>query len=71
MSDRVSIPRPEMAPFGTPVTYSGVQDVWDAFVTPGQDDDAPPQSVEMRMLMAILRSVAAGMIEAGESDGDA
>ena len=70
MSDRISIHRPETAPFGTPVTHDGVQEVWDAFVKPEQEAGTP-QSIEMRMLMAILRSVAAGMREAGESDEDA
>ena len=46
---------PRMAPFGIPVGAAGVQEVWDAFVKPSQSDDAPPQSVEMRELMAILR----------------
>ena len=69
MSDRISIPSPKTAPFGTPVTHDGVQEVWDAFVKPEQDAGIP-QSVEMRMLMAILRSVAAGMREAGESGAE-
>lgn len=46
--------RPKMAPFGIPITASGVQEVWDAFVKPEQDEDYP-QSAEMRMLMGILR----------------
>ena len=46
---------PRMAPFGLPVTADGVREVWDAFVKPSQADDAPPQSIEMRELMAILR----------------
>jgi len=49
--------RPRCAPFGIPVTRSGVQEVWDVFVKPTQSDDAPPQSIEDRMLMAILRAV--------------
>ena len=48
---------PLVAPFGIPVTRSGVQDVWDTFVKPMQADDAGPQSVEDRILMAILRAV--------------
>lgn len=46
---------PTVAPFGTPISPSDVQDVWDAYVKPTQSDDAPPQSVETRVLMGILR----------------
>lgn len=53
------IPVPEMAPFGVEIGASGVQDVWDAFVKPTQEA-GEVQSVEMRTLMAILRSVKAG-----------
>ena len=49
--------RPLVAPFGVPVTRGAVEDVWDVFVKPTQSDDAPPQSVEDRVLMAILRAV--------------
>ncbi|WP_214429835.1 hypothetical protein, partial [Escherichia coli] len=43
------------------VTPAMVQDVWDTFVKPGQSDDAPPQSAEMRALMGILRAVHAAL----------
>lgn len=58
----VLIERPSVLPFGLPVTSAAaIKQVWDAFVAPSQSDDAPPQSVEMRVLMAVLRSVAAGL----------
>jgi hypothetical protein len=37
-----------------------VQEVWDAFVKPDQDSGLPP-SIEMRLLMAILRAVYQGL----------
>lgn len=46
---------PTFAPFGVEVTAPMVHEVWDVFVKPAQSDDAPPQSVEMRVLMGILR----------------
>lgn len=52
-----------VAPLGFEVTAPMVQEVWDTFVTPGQSDDAPPQSGEMRTLMAILRGVCAALEE--------
>lgn len=57
---------PRMAPFGLPVGAEGVQEVWDTFVKPSQSDDAPPQSVEMRELMAILRWAYTILIEEGK-----
>ena len=59
-----SLPQPLIAPLGVKVTPAMVQDVWDTFVKPGQSDDAPPQSAEMRALMGILRAVHAAL-EAG------
>lgn len=56
----LTIPHPLVWPFGLPITAGGVQDVWDCFVKPDQDA-GNPQSVEMRLLMAILRAVAAGL----------
>ena len=47
----------QVAPLGFDVTPDMVQGVWDTFVKPSQSDDAPPQSAEMRVLMAILRGV--------------
>lgn len=62
------IPQPKMAPFGTPLaSTAAVQEIWDAFVVPSQADDAPPQSVEMRALMAVLRAVHAGFNAAESS----
>ena len=51
------LPQPLMAPLGVKVTPEMVQEVWDTFVKPTQSDDAPPQSIEMRALMGILRAV--------------
>lgn len=45
----------EVFPFGMGITPGDVQDVWDAFVKPHQDS-GEPQSVEMRVLMGILRA---------------
>ncbi|WP_030149508.1 hypothetical protein [Mycetocola saprophilus] len=56
----LEIPRPTVAPLGVEVTVELVQDVWDTFIKPTQNDDAPPQSAETRVLMGILRAVAAG-----------
>lgn len=39
-----------------------VKDVWNAYIKPDQDA-GNPQSVETRMLMAILRSVGVGLEE--------
>lgn len=44
-------------PLGTRLGRTALQEVWDAFVVPGQQDDAPPQSVEMRALMGFLRAL--------------
>lgn len=49
------------APFGGEVTRDDVRDVWTTFVVPSQSDDAPPQSVETRVLMAILRAAYAAL----------
>lgn len=50
---------PKMAPFGIPVTAAGVEDAWKAFIE-GKDR---PQSVEERILMAVLRSAHQGLAE--------
>nr|DAT11712.1 MAG TPA: hypothetical protein [Caudoviricetes sp.] len=55
------LPQPLIAPFGVKITPEMVQEVWDTFVKPGQSDDAPPQSAEMRALMGILRAVYAAL----------
>ena len=58
--DTLTIPEPVVRPLGTPVTYGALQEVWDVFVKPHQLEEMPP-STEMRVLMAVLRSVAAGI----------
>jgi hypothetical protein len=58
--EKITIPIPVVAPLGIPVeTKEEVYAVWDAFVKPEQDVGIP-QSVEMRILMAILRAVYKG-----------
>ena len=57
------IPHPEVAPFGGHISKTDVQAVWDAYVKPTQTDDAAPQSVETRTLMAVLRSINEGIPE--------
>jgi hypothetical protein len=55
---------PLVAPFGTRIDRPEyVQEVWDAFVKPEQDAGLPP-SVEMRLLMAILRAMHKGLSSA-------
>jgi hypothetical protein len=49
-----------VAPLGMTLTRSAVQEVWDTFVKPDQEAEMP-QSVEMRLLMACLRSLYASM----------
>ena len=62
MSDRqIIMPVPTVAPFGTEFTPEYAQEVWDAFVKPDQEAGIP-QSVEMRMLMALLRAFAQGAV---------
>ena len=64
MSDQpdLTIPHPMMAPFGIPLTSGMVQDVWDTYVKPEQDQ-GHTQSGEMRCLMAILRAVNKGLVD--------
>ena len=62
------LPQPLIAPLGVKVTPEMVQEVWGTFVKPTQSDDAPPQSIEMRALMGILRAVHAAL-EAGPPQG--
>ena len=64
----VLIPAPLIAPLGIECTAPMVQDVWDVFVKPEQDAGGP-QSGEMRVLMAILRSVHEGL-RIAEAAGD-
>lgn len=57
----IAIPVPRMAPFGDRVIDpSAIQEIWDAFVKPDQERQVP-QSIEMRLLMAVLRAVYEGM----------
>lgn len=57
----IEIPVPRVAPLMIPLDDPAmVQEVWDVFVKPDQEAGIP-QSVEMRMLMAILRAVHAGL----------
>jgi hypothetical protein len=66
MSDEIptfQCPIPVVRPLGSLLDKPEyVQEVWDAYVKPEQDAELPP-SVEMRLLMAILRAVAAGLSE--------
>ena len=62
------LPQPLIAPLGVKITPAMVQEVWDTFVKPTQSNDAPPQSIEMRALMGILRAVHAAL-EAGPPQG--
>jgi hypothetical protein len=56
----LTIPIPTVAPIGWEIDdVKLVQEVWDTFVKPDQEA-GNVQSGEMRMLMAILRAVAAG-----------
>lgn len=62
----ITIPVPKVAPFMAPLDKPEyVQEVWDTFVKPHQERHEPP-SVEMRLLMAILRAVYAGLEEVEE-----
>ncbi len=62
MTDKtLIIPVPLVAPIGWEIDdVKLVQEVWDTFVKPEQEA-GNVQSGEMRMLMAILRAVAAGL----------
>lgn len=46
--------KPTGAPFGFEITAHDVQDVWDTFIKPGQEN-GDLQSAETRVLMGILR----------------
>lgn len=56
----VQIPVPLVRPLGISVTTDAVQEVWDTFIKPVQDR-GDVQSVEDRILMAILRAVYEGL----------
>jgi hypothetical protein len=53
--DAFVMPQPLVRPLDIPLTRGGVQEAWDAFVKPKQDS-GELQSVEDRVLMAILRA---------------
>jgi hypothetical protein len=57
----VVMPVPLVAPLGTEFTPEFAQEVWDAFVKPDQEA-GNLQSVEMRMLMALLRAFHQGEV---------
>ena len=62
-NNTVTIPLPVVMPFGSRLDRPEfVQEVWDAFVKPDQEEKIP-QSVEMRLLMAILRALYQGLEE--------
>ena len=61
------IPVPQMAPFGDQINIDSVREVWNAFVKPDQDA-GNVQSVEMRLLMAILRATFAGFMADGQTE---
>jgi hypothetical protein len=66
VSERLTFecPIPIVRPLGSRLDKAEyVQEVWDEFVKPEQDAEIPP-SVEMRLLMAILRAVAQGLTDA-------
>lgn len=68
--EAIVIPMPKVAPLGVPVNKAEyVQEVWDAFVKPDQDTGLP-QSVEMRVLMAILRAVHKGLEDVNSPPAD-
>lgn len=58
----ITIPLPLVRPLGLPVTRANVEEVWNAFIKPEQEERGL-QSVETRILMAILRSVYEGLPE--------
>lgn len=59
-NQKITIPMPVVAPFGTEVNADAVQMVWDTYIKPGQEAEMP-QSIEERILMAILRAIYAGL----------
>ena len=60
MGEFVQVP---VLPIMVPLTREAVQMAWDVFVKPMQSDDARPQSIEDRILMACLRTVYANLPE--------
>ena len=60
MTETIRIPVPAVAPLGIPVDRDSLREVWDCYVKPGQDA-GDLQSVEERILMAVLRAVYVGL----------
>lgn len=63
MSDRTNftIPGIYVAPLGIQITNpEAIHDIWDVYIKPSQER-GDLQSIEERMLMAVLRSVHAGL----------
>ena len=60
MTETIRIPVPTVAPLGIPVDRDSLREVWDCYVKPGQDA-GNLQSVEERILMAVLRAVYVGL----------
>jgi len=56
-----TIPPILVAPLGYPIIHpESIHDIWDVYIKPSQER-GDPQSIEERMLMAVLRSVHAGL----------
>jgi hypothetical protein len=60
LDGKLLIDHPRSEPLGIPVSADGVREIWEAFVVPDQLKGTA-QSVEMRRLMGILRSVYAAL----------
>ena len=58
--DSFVMPIPRLFPSGIAVSKQGIQDTWGVFVKPMQDA-REPLSMEARILMAVLRTVANAM----------
>ena len=56
----LTIPHPTVRPLGQEVSRDEVRAVWDTWVKPAQDS-GEIQSIEDRILMAILRAVYEGL----------
>lgn len=61
MARVIEMPVPTAMPLGVEVLPEHAQEIWDAFVKPEQDAGVS-QSVEMRMLMALLRAFNQGQV---------
>lgn len=69
-TEKIEIPIPRMEPFGVALHRpENIQELWDVFVKPEQDAGIP-QSIEMRALMAVLRAVYQGLIDANITDDE-